>query len=357
MEDFFPSGMSTSSRGPSGDAGLSQRKNPRRTSWTTWPSSRVASAGSTNMGIEPVEWGFKKSTKSSFSSSLGLVMRWSNSFTTAVTRSPVWATQLSFCLIFFTEASGCRTPSRPVTLPGFFGSSVKTLVTSTTPHMRRITRSPTLHSCASSASTRTWSLTRIARGVEVGSEGTDGTVREAASSPTIEGTSPPESLKGVAFPAATPMNRGAEGSNSSLLRLQNLSHSIHTMLREAPCITMNLRSACMVTPRRTHPCTVGNRGSNHPSTASDLGSTLPLPTAESADPAAQLSTNHWSFRLESTVLTKFTLPYSQMRTVRSFIAPWSQWYCALRSLNSVLRRQCVTPSIESTMGHTKSYVG
>ena len=45
------------------------------------------------------------------------------------------------------------------------------------------------------------------------------------------------------------------------------------------------------------------------------------------------------------------------RALRSFIASCSHAYCASRSLYSVVRSACVTPSIESTIGHARSYVG
>lgn len=60
-----------------------------------------------------------------------------------------------------------------------------------------------------------------------------------------------------------------------------------TLRREAPCERMNWRSASTETPRRMTPWTVGKRGSFHPSTC-------------------LFSTNQVSFRLLSSVCTKFS---------------------------------------------------
>ena len=47
---------------------------------------------------------------------------------------------------------------------------------------------------------------------------------------------------------------------------KSLSHSRLMTLRLAPIPSMNSRSASIVRPRRIMPCTVGKRGSYHPST-------------------------------------------------------------------------------------------
>mmetsp|Transcript_5849 Transcript_5849/g.17618 ORF Transcript_5849/g.17618 Transcript_5849/m.17618 type:complete len:260 (-) Transcript_5849:967-1746(-) len=108
--------------------------------------------------------------------------------------------------------------------------------------------------------------------------------------------------------------------------------------REAPCETMKSRSAATETPRRTTPWIVGKRGSSQPSTT-------------------PLSTSQASLRFDMRVLTKLIREKAWISTLRSPIASCSQAYWASRSLYSVVRNACVTPSIESTTGHAMSYVG
>ena len=86
------------------------------------------------------------------------------------------------------------------------------------------------------------------------------------------------------------------------------------------------------------PCMVGNRGSIQPSTI-------------------LLSTNHVSFRLDSSVNWKLRRENSTMCTFRSRSAFWIHSNCASRSLDSSVRMAWVTPSMESTIGQAKSYVG
>ena len=131
------------------------------------------------------------------------------------------------------------------------------------------------------------------------------------------------------------MYLGLVSSSTFLFSLQNLSHSIVMTLRDAPWLMMKLFSASTFMPLRTQPCMVGKRGSNQPSTK-------------------PCSTNHVSLRFDSTVCTKFIFPKERMWTGRSRMACWIQWYCSSRSLYSVVRSAWVTPSMESTMGHTKS---
>mmetsp|Transcript_10978 Transcript_10978/g.27748 ORF Transcript_10978/g.27748 Transcript_10978/m.27748 type:complete len:256 (+) Transcript_10978:347-1114(+) len=136
---------------------------------------------------------------------------------------------------------------------------------------------------------------------------------------------------------------GQTGSTSFLFIVQSLSHSWKVVLRDAPWRRMNSRRAGTVSPRRSRPCTVGNRASSQPET-------LPV------------STNHWSLRFDISVFTKLRRENSQMLTCGSdgSTSCWSlriQWYWASRSRYSVVRSAWVTPSCESTKGHAKSYVG
>eukprot|EP00962_Isochrysis_galbana_P032677 scaffold10787_cov123-Isochrysis_galbana.AAC.11 len=91
-------------------------------------------------------------------------------------------------------------------------------------------------------------------------------------------------------------------------------------------------------PRRRMPATVGKRGSSHPS-------------------ARPSSMSHCSLRLDSRVRTKLMRENPHSSTLRSLSASRNQAYCASRSEYCRSRSACVTPSIESTIGHARSYVG
>ena len=92
--------------------------------------------------------------------------------------------------------------------------------------------------------------------------------------------------------------------------------------------------ASIETPRRTTPWIVGKRGSCQPSTRPS-------------------STNHASLRFDMTVCTKLTRANAWMCTGRSFSAACSHLYWSSRSLYSVVRSACVTPSRRGQTGRRR----
>src|SRR5271170_6208233 len=93
-----------------------------------------------------------------------------------------------------------------------------------------------------------------------------------------------------------------------------------------------------VKPRRKIPCIVGILGSSQPLTK-------------------LLLTNHANFLFDNKVYLKLSLEKLQIGTFLMFKAFWNHAYCASLSAYSEVLKAWVTPSIESTIGHEKSYVG
>mmetsp|Transcript_8825 Transcript_8825/g.27589 ORF Transcript_8825/g.27589 Transcript_8825/m.27589 type:complete len:348 (+) Transcript_8825:395-1438(+) len=206
----------------------------------------------------------------------------------------------------------------------------------TRPHRTSTTSSPALRVATSSPSSRIFRDTRTGRSPSEGSFGTRGAMIAWTPSSSYCGTLVSSSSHIPCFSIA--INLKACGSYAALLMAQKLSHSKLTTFLDAPWPMMNSCSDSTDTPRRTTPWIVGNRGSSQPSTAF-------------------WSTSHASFRFDMSVRTKLIRANAWIFTGRSFNAFWIHAYCASRSLYSVVRSACVTPSNESTTGHAKSYVG
>ena len=90
------------------------------------------------------------------------------------------------------------------------------------------------------------------------------------------GAGPPERYRGTRPLVSTAVWRGATGSIMRLLMAQMRSHSCVVRFLDAPWSRMNSFSAGKVRPRRRTPCTVGMRGSSHPSTAPELTNSVSL---------------------------------------------------------------------------------
>jgi len=166
---------------------------------------------------------------------------------------------------------------------------------------------------------------------------TDASLGCSAASAT-KGSGAPASVKGTRPSLSSAVYRCAFGSTTFLLKFHSLSHSIRLEFFDAPIDRMKFFSPATVMPRRRMPPTVGKRGSSQPS-------------------ALPWSMIHCSLRFESSVRTKLMREKPHRCTSRSLRLTMNHWYCASRSEYCRSRSACVTPSIESTIGHARSYVG
>mmetsp|Transcript_124681 Transcript_124681/g.364156 ORF Transcript_124681/g.364156 Transcript_124681/m.364156 type:complete len:276 (-) Transcript_124681:929-1756(-) len=270
------------------------------------------------------------SSRESSSSILAFVTRWSYSRrTTCVIWSSSFGTQWIFFFVSFTLPPGFKRPAISSTLPSF--GSRTTLTTKTLPQCRRVTSSPSSMAAASSCSSHTsWDCKTRRRP----SSSFLGCL--LSSFPT--GSVGPSSLSSTAPAFATAMERGTIGSIFCLFMAQILSHSMRFVAFDIPWVSTKSRKPSTVMPRRMTPCTVGNLGSFQPSTH-------------------PLSTNRVSLRFDSMVWENCVLENSTSSTFLEPVASNTHSYMASRSLYSMVRSACVTPSMASTTGHAKSYVG
>src|SRR5271156_2249088 len=138
----------------------------------------------------------------------------------------------------------------------------------------------------------------------------------------------------TAFLVAIAVCRGAIGSITLLFIVHSIVQSMSVIFLLGPWDIMNSCRAGTVKPRLRMPLTVGKRGSSQPDTA-------------------PFSTRYLSFRFDRRVLMKFSREKSQICTLRSFSVFNVHSYIAFQSRYSIVRRACVTPSIESTTGTAK----
>mmetsp|Transcript_5338 Transcript_5338/g.15245 ORF Transcript_5338/g.15245 Transcript_5338/m.15245 type:complete len:267 (+) Transcript_5338:86-886(+) len=256
--------------------------------------------GSPISSVTPTEGSRTTSSILSFSSSLGLLTRWSNSYMLIWVLWGDSVTQWIFFSGVLKSPSGSKVASRAVTSSL---SSVCTLVHSKTPQLRSTNFSPTLmRGTASLPCTSSCSMSTLGprkrllkpNWLPSLSLGRSGTVLCDSGNGFPSG---PTTLIGMLLSRATAMKRGATGSMYFLLKFQNLSHSSSTAFLEPPCATIKSSSALSCMPRRRMPLTVGKRGSSQPGTR-------------------LVSTNHLSLRLDMSVYTKLRREKSWISTGR-----------------------------------------
>mmetsp|Transcript_3780 Transcript_3780/g.10539 ORF Transcript_3780/g.10539 Transcript_3780/m.10539 type:complete len:211 (-) Transcript_3780:1112-1744(-) len=201
--------------------------------------------------------GLMMSLMSSSSSIFAFVTRWSNSRrVTLVTWSSTFGTQWIFFLVSLTLPAMFRRPTMSTTLPL---ASLLTLSTKQLPQCSSVTCSPGSISTASSCSTQIWLHWMITRSPRSSFFG-------CFFSFTALGCDGPSSRSSTALSWPTAAYLGTTGSIFCLLIAQILSHSMRFVAFDMPCVMTNSSRPSTVMPRRSTPCTVGNRGSFQPST-------------------------------------------------------------------------------------------
>mmetsp|Transcript_1284 Transcript_1284/g.3681 ORF Transcript_1284/g.3681 Transcript_1284/m.3681 type:complete len:248 (+) Transcript_1284:295-1038(+) len=220
--------------------------------------------------------GFTRSSKLSSSSGLALVMSCANSSSCRSTSSPMSASHVSFSLVFLKSPCGLSSPSSAVTTPF---APLLIFLMKQLPQSMRVTSSPSETAWASTCSISTLDILTVAFCPAAGHFLCRGTIITSGSAGTFV------SCRQTRPSVAMAVCRGQTGSMMRLLMDQILSHSCRVTFLEAPWDTMNSCRAGTVIPLRMMPCTVGKRGSFHPSTR-------------------PVSTNQVSFRLDRTVYWK-----------------------------------------------------